>query len=138
MTLLRMISLLSLSSLSYIFLLLLLHPVLYYLIPFLHARPLISFPGPKIAAFSNFWLLYQCRRGQRFLAVDAAHKKYGPVVRIQPNHISIADPDAIGIIYGHSGGWLKRCVNVFTLLFPRDHALHHYHYMAMIDENMQQ
>ena len=81
---------------------------LYYILPYLRARALIKIPGPRIAAFSNLWLLYQCRLGRRYLAVDAAHKKYGKVVRIQPNHVSIADPDAIGVIYSHTGGWLKR------------------------------
>ena len=51
--------------------------------------------------------MYQARRGRRYLAVDAAHKKYGKVVRIQPNHVSIADGDAIQIIYGHGNGFLK-------------------------------
>lgn len=88
---------------------LLLLPILYYLLPYLRNNAIRGIPGPKLAAFSNLWLLYQCRRGRRYLAVDEAHKKYGPVVRIQPNHISIADPEAIGVIYGHSGGWLKRC-----------------------------
>jgi benzoate 4-monooxygenase len=52
--------------------------------------------------------MYQCRRGRRYLAVDEAHKKLGTFVRIQPNHISIADVDAIAVIYGHGNGFLKR------------------------------
>ena len=104
------------SLLSHIFLLLISLLLLYYLIPYLHARALIFIPGPRVAAVSNLWLLYHCRRGRRFLAVDAAHKKYGSVVRIQPNHVSIADPDAIGIIYGHSGGWMKRYAYIISSL----------------------
>lgn len=42
------------------------------------------------------------------MAVDEAHKKYGPLVRIQPNHVSVADPEAIPVIYSMTGGWLKR------------------------------
>ncbi|KAK5084291.1 hypothetical protein LTR05_005367 [Lithohypha guttulata] len=41
------------------------------------------------------------------MAVDECHKKYGKVVRIQPNHVSIADDSAINIIYGHGNGFLK-------------------------------
>ena len=55
-----------------------------------HSRYLWPLP----AAFSNLWLLYQCRRGKRFAAVEAAHKKYGKLFRIQPNHVSIADNEA--------------------------------------------
>lgn len=51
--------------------------------------------------------MYQCRRGKRYLAVDHAHKKLGKVVRIQPNHVSIADDAAIQTIYGHGNGFLK-------------------------------
>jgi len=86
---------------------LLLAPVLYYLLPYFRANAIRKVPGPFAAAFTNFWLMYQARRGRRYLAVDAAHKKYGKVVRIQPNHVSIADGDAIQTIYGHGNGFLK-------------------------------
>ncbi|MCJ1388045.1 hypothetical protein MMC18_000889 [Xylographa bjoerkii] len=86
---------------------LLLVPVLYYLLPYLRNNSIRAVPGPYLAAFSNLWLLYQCRRGRRYLVVDNAHKKYGTLVRIQPDHVSIADADAIPIIYGHGNGFLK-------------------------------
>lgn len=31
----------------------------------------------------------------------------GPFVRIAPNHVSIAEPDALGIVYAHGNGALK-------------------------------
>jgi benzoate 4-monooxygenase len=93
---------------------LLLLPILYYLLPYIRNKALLSFPSPFPAAFSNLWLLFQCRRGRRFLAVDAAHKKYGKFVRIQPLHVSIADADAIPLVYGHGNGFLKRYVCLFT------------------------
>lgn len=83
-------------------------PLVYYLLPYLRNNAIRDIPGPRLAAFSNLWLLYQCRRGRRYLAVDHAHKQLGPLVRIQPDHVSIADPEAIPIIYSHTGGWLKR------------------------------
>ncbi|KAK6955882.1 hypothetical protein Daesc_003528 [Daldinia eschscholtzii] len=64
-------------------------------------------PAPFPAQFTNLWLLYACRRGRRYLVVDKVHKKLGPVVRIQPNHVSVADDDAIQVIYGHGNGFLK-------------------------------
>jgi benzoate 4-monooxygenase len=85
-------------------------PILYYLLPYIRNRALIRIPAPFPAAFSNLWLLYQCRRGWRFLAVDAAHKKYGKFVRIQPQHVSIADSEVIPLVYGHGNGFLKRYV----------------------------
>ena len=37
----------------------------------------------------------------------ALHKKYGPLVRIGPNHVSVSDPKAINIIYGLKTGFTK-------------------------------
>ncbi|KAL9062723.1 MAG: hypothetical protein Q9157_008685 [Trypethelium eluteriae] len=82
-------------------------PVLYYILPYLRNWSIKDIPGPFPAAFTNLWLLYQCRRGRRYAAVDDAHKKYGTLVRIQPNHVSIADLDAINQVYGHGNGFLK-------------------------------
>jgi benzoate 4-monooxygenase len=87
---------------------LLLVPVLYWLLPYFSHWSLLKVPGPWPAALSNLWLMYQCRRGRRYQAVDALHKRYGKVVRIQPNHVSIADDAAINVIYGHGNGFLKR------------------------------
>ncbi|CAJ2511992.1 Uu.00g076170.m01.CDS01 [Anthostomella pinea] len=82
--------------------------VAYYVYPYFatlgHLRDI---PAPFPAAFTNLWLLSVCRRGKRFSVVDDVHKKLGPVVRIQPNHISIADDEAIQVIYGHGNGFLK-------------------------------
>lgn len=64
-------------------------------------------PAPFGAQFSNLWLLMVCRRGDRYKTVDEYHAKLGKVVRIQPNHVSIADDAAIPTIYGHGNGFLK-------------------------------
>lgn len=69
--------------------------------------PLRRFPAPFPAQFSNLWLLSICRRGDRYDTVDKLHKKMGKFVRIQPNHISIADDSAIQAVYGHGNGFLK-------------------------------
>ncbi|KAL8783182.1 MAG: hypothetical protein Q9213_004811 [Squamulea squamosa] len=93
-------------------------PLIFYLLPYLRNLSLRDVPGPLLARFSNLWLFYHSRRGRRYLAVDAAHKKYGTLVRIQPDHVSIADPDAIPIVYSLTGGWTK---SVFS---TRDRAEH--------------
>lgn len=67
-------------------------------------------PAPSLAGWTNMWLLGVCRRGNRYEVVDKVHKRLGKVVRIQPNHVSIADEEAINAIYGHGNGFLKRCV----------------------------
>lgn len=85
--------------------------VLYYAVPYFASnRALRSIPGPFFASISNLWLLLQARQGKRYLSVDEAHKKYGKLVRIQPDHVSIADDSVINAIYGHGNGFLKRFV----------------------------
>ncbi|KAH8201550.1 hypothetical protein TruAng_004321 [Truncatella angustata] len=83
--------------------------VLYYIVPyFITFGKLRGIPAPFPAQFTNLWLLLVCRRGgNRYEVVDEVHKKLGPVVRIQPNHVSINDDAAIQIIYGHGNGFLK-------------------------------
>ena len=88
----------------------------YYLIPYLQRWRLTDIPSPGLAAWTNFWVLLQARKGSRFLAVDDAHKKKGKIVRIAPNHTSIADDAAIPVIYGHGNGFLKAYVHQLFLL----------------------
>lgn len=82
----------------------------YYLVPYLQRSRLRDIPSPGFAAFTNFWLLLQARQGKRFVSVDEAHKKYGKLVRIAPDHVSIADDSAINAVYGHGNGFLKAYV----------------------------
>jgi benzoate 4-monooxygenase len=82
--------------------------VLFFLVPYLTSNTALrAIPGPFAAKFSKLWLLLQARKGRRYLSVDEAHKKYGKLVRIQPDHVSIADDSAINIVYGHGNGFLK-------------------------------
>ncbi|KAG4439245.1 hypothetical protein IFR05_005283 [Cadophora sp. M221] len=80
----------------------------YYLIPFfITYRKLIKFPGPFSAKFSNVWIGLSARSGKKFAAVDWAHRKYGKIVRVGFNHISIADERALETVYAHGNGFLK-------------------------------
>lgn len=79
-----------------------------YLYPYLVTyASLKDIPAPFPAQFSNLWLFNVVRHGQRYAVVDQLHKKLGLMVRLQPNHISIASDDAIKPIYGHGNGFLK-------------------------------
>lgn len=82
-------------------------PVLYYVLPYIRNWQIQDVPGPLLAKFSNLWYMYECRMTRRYLTVFGLHKKYGKFVRITPNQVSIADPDAIPIVYGHGTGFLK-------------------------------
>jgi benzoate 4-monooxygenase len=98
---------------------------LFHLVPWLR-DPLgqRNIPGPIFAQFSDWWLALAAYKGKRSETVHRAHVKYGkpalairlfpllirpigPVIRIAPNHISIANPDALQIVYGHQSRTLK-------------------------------
>ncbi|SGY20997.1 BQ5605_C016g08182 [Microbotryum silenes-dioicae] len=112
---------------------------LVYAIPFLtvHAS-LAKYPGPVLAKFSRLWLAIKSRFGVRSLSVHELHMKHGKFVRIGPNEVSIADPAALPIVYGHGTGSLKAdfystkgvrrpdgmpCVRTSTDLTDRDYSI---------------
>ncbi|CAE6392320.1 unnamed protein product [Rhizoctonia solani] len=76
----------------------------YLLDPYDYRR---RFPGPPLARFTNWWMSSLTRTGHHSEIVQRLHEKYGTFVRLGPNHISIADPDALETIYGHGSGLLK-------------------------------
>ncbi|GAB1318171.1 Pisatin demethylase [Madurella fahalii] len=51
-------------------------------------------PGPFLARFSYLWTAYYIARG-RVWSTYINLNKYGPVVRVGPNHIVTSDPDAL-------------------------------------------
>lgn len=84
--------------------------VLYYIGEYMiQNRSLSDIPSASPwAALTRLWLVREARFGRRYLTVDKAHKTHGDFVRIQPNHVSIANVNAINAIYGHGNGFLKR------------------------------
>ncbi|KAM7195486.1 Pisatin demethylase [Rhypophila sp. PSN 637] len=59
-----------------------------------YASPLRKYPGPFLASFSRLWIFISTTRGQTHLDHIELHKKYGRVVRITPNEVSLASPEA--------------------------------------------
>ncbi|CUA75581.1 hypothetical protein RSOLAG22IIIB_11851 [Rhizoctonia solani] len=80
---------------------------IFYVVPYLldpydYRR---RFPGPPLAGLTNRWMSCLIRTGRHSELVQQLHEKYGTFVRLGPNHISIADPEALEVVYGH--GLLK-------------------------------
>ncbi|KAK2877089.1 hypothetical protein FQN49_001429 [Arthroderma sp. PD_2] len=67
-------------------------------------------PGPTLAKFSSLYIKYNVLKdsGRVWETVHRLHQKYGPVVRISPNSVSVCHPDALRTIYygprGLNGG----------------------------------
>lgn len=70
-------------------------------------RGLSSVPGPTLAAYTKLWRLHNVWRGSAHLDAIALHKKHGNLVRIAPNHVSVADPKYIPIFYGSKENYTK-------------------------------
>jgi benzoate 4-monooxygenase len=70
-------------------------------------KHLRRFPAPSFAAFSPIWSMWYSWHGIQYKAIDAAHQRLGPVVRIAPNHLSFTDPAAYKDIYGHGNPLVK-------------------------------
>ena len=64
-----------------------------------YLSPLCSIPGPFFASFTRLWKVKKWYDGDLHLALIELHRKYGEVIRIGPNEVSIAEPDGIRKIY---------------------------------------
>lgn len=57
--------------------------------------PLSKIPGPWYAPFTTMHLRYGFATGKVWKTVEKAHAKYGPIVRLGPRQIWIADKTAM-------------------------------------------
>ena len=94
--------------------------------------PLAKIPGPKIAALTQWWIIYHEFNGDRTLTIDSLHKKYGPVVRVSPSEVSFTSPEGVKDIYGAGSTFPKSHFydlfqyygerNMFTTLTKKEHG----------------
>lgn len=64
-------------------------------------------PGPWHATISDFDRLRSCASGLQMYHHLRLHEKYGPLVRIGPNHVSFADTELIPIVYSIGSRFYK-------------------------------
>ncbi|OJD13545.1 hypothetical protein AJ78_06005 [Emergomyces pasteurianus Ep9510] len=83
-------------------------------------HPLAHIPGPQLAGatylYEWYYDLYLC--GQFTFKLKEIHKKYGPVVRINPDYVHINDPDYFGEIYNQSNGRVDKPSRVAKAFGP--------------------
>ncbi|KAI0013031.1 cytochrome P450 [Xylariaceae sp. FL0662B] len=100
----------------------------------LYFSPLARFPGPRIAAatgwyefYYQFWL-----NGKYIYEIEKMHKKYGPIVRVNPEELSIHDPEFYNELYvtenrrrtDHYDNFGKGIGFDDSHLFTKEHDLH--------------
>lgn len=70
-------------------------------------HPLSSVPGPLICKLTSLWTWYHSYIGDECTRINDLHALYGPVLRIAPNEVIIADGAALQPIYNERGGFRK-------------------------------
>jgi len=74
--------------------------LLYRLSPW---HPLAKYPGPFICKLTKFYLAFLSLRGRQHIYYSQLHKKYGDVVRVGPNELSICNVNAVAPLMGPNG-----------------------------------
>ncbi|KAK7692413.1 hypothetical protein QCA50_004038 [Cerrena zonata] len=74
--------------------------VAYRLSPF---HPLARLPGPTLNKITQFRAMWTVWNSRQHLDRHEMHKKYGPIVRVGPNALSIVDVDAVNSVFGVNG-----------------------------------
>lgn len=88
--------------------------------------PLRKVPGPVSSRFTNLFYLNRVRHGRFHHENKALHRKYGPVLRLGEDLVSIDDPSALKTIYGSK--WLGLgaplvCTTLSRAMLPCGYAL---------------
>lgn len=66
-----------------------------------------NIPGPLLAKFTGLWKANMSFQGQAHVVAGKLHEKYGNIVRVGPNHVSVSDPTAFPRIYGIRDEFIK-------------------------------
>ncbi|CAK3945425.1 Cytochrome P450 [Lecanosticta acicola] len=88
---------------------------------------LAHIPGPWYAKYTSLGFTFNALVPRIHVYVDDLHREYGPVVRITPDMVAIADPDGVADIFRSSRGYLKGPVYESLLrsfFATRDPVLH--------------
>ncbi|KAF4464345.1 cytochrome P450 [Fusarium albosuccineum] len=100
--------------------------------------PIRYVPGPWYTHFTQYVLKFKTLAGQRMHYVHSLHAKYGPIVRISPRQVAVADVDGFTKVHRIGSGFIKTQwyedfiggvdktggigVGLFAMRDPKEHA----------------
>ncbi|KDR79011.1 hypothetical protein GALMADRAFT_224262 [Galerina marginata CBS 339.88] len=95
-------------------------------------HPLAKYPGPIACRLSKFYLAFLSSEGKQHIYYGRLHEKYGNVVRVGPNELSICDVNVVGPLLGNLGlpkgpfwdGRIPEAETVKPLIAIRDKTEH--------------
>ena len=70
-------------------------------------HPLSSIPGSFFCHVSSLWTYIHSYVGDEATLITDFHARYGPVIRVAPNEVCIADGSCLAPIYSDKGGFAK-------------------------------
>ncbi|KAI1617383.1 cytochrome P450 [Exophiala viscosa] len=92
--------------------------------------PLRSVPGPFLAKITGVWVILLDLSGNRTNYIHKLHQRYGRVVRVAPNQLCFASPEALKDIYAANSRLTKAPVyqtlgfrSTFTTIDRHDYRL---------------
>jgi hypothetical protein len=85
-------------------------------------HPLARIPGPAIASITGVWRTRRLMLGGWHDDIIDLHKRYGRVVRIAPDEISLVDAAAAKVLYGAGGAYAPKTDWYDTWTFGPDQA----------------
>ncbi|TDZ40941.1 putative sterigmatocystin biosynthesis P450 monooxygenase STCB [Colletotrichum trifolii] len=96
------------------------------------SSPLKHIPAPWYAKITDDVLRFYTVTGKRMYYIHSLHRRHGPVIRISPDEVSVADPDAYVAIHRMGSGFNKAGFyqglvgkgkpGIFTMSDPKQHA----------------
>ncbi|KAI0096639.1 cytochrome P450 oxidoreductase [Nemania sp. FL0031] len=88
-----------------------------YLLRSHYYNGLNKIPGPFIAGLTSLWKWNAVRREEMHTISADLHDKFGPLVRIGPNHVSASSAEAINVVHRARTGFTK--APMYGILQPK-------------------
>ncbi|KAL1970872.1 hypothetical protein VTN77DRAFT_2706 [Rasamsonia byssochlamydoides] len=100
----------------------------------LYLSPIAHFPGPKLAALTWWYeFYYDAICGGKYIwEIEKMHRRYGPIVRINPEELHVSDPDFYALLYSQSQQQKRNKTTLYSKQFGTPGAAigtvdHHVH-----------